>query len=253
MDEPAPVPEVSPHFADPWFTSTHWSVVLAAGGTENQQATEALSRLAEAYRPAILGFARHLGFQGADAEDLTQGFFLHFIRNNLPGKVQRRQMRRFRSFLIAAFKNYIADERDRWRAAKRGGSHCFVSLEEWLLEEGEEEHPGTKTPCARTFDRQWAQALVAKALNRLESEYSARERKVIFDRLQTHLLEPDESPSYARLSTELGSSQVALRQELSRMRRRYGELFREEVANTVASPTEVAEEIRHLLTALAAS
>jgi RNA polymerase sigma-70 factor (ECF subfamily) len=253
MDDSAtvsPADDAERHSAGPWFNTTHWSVILAAGGDVHPAASEALSRLAQSYRPAILGFAHSLGFQPADAEDLTQGFFLHFVRNNLAGKVERRQATRFRSFLLRAFRNFLADERDRWLARKRGGDHAFVPLEEWLEAEGEQRDCSPSAPSAHAFDREWASALVGQTLDRLEGEYAARGRRNVFDRLHGYLLAPDEAPPYARLSTDLVVTEEALRKEVSRMRRRYGELFREEVANTVDSPTEVAEEIRHLLAAL---
>jgi len=138
------------------FATTHWSVVLLAGRDQNEPAQAALVTLCETYRPPILSFARSLGFPHADAEDRTQGFFLHFLKNNLAGKIERRTSVKFRTFLLRCFKNFLADEHARRAAKKRGGDQPMFSLDEPAGEGQVQWEPADEMSAEKIYERDWA-------------------------------------------------------------------------------------------------
>jgi RNA polymerase sigma factor (sigma-70 family) len=228
------------------FATTHWSVVLLAGCDQDELAPAALVTLCEAYRPPILSFARGLGFSHADAEDRTQGFFLHFLKNNLAGKIERRNGVKFRTFLLHCFKNFLADEHARISAKKRGGDQQMSSLDEPAGEGQVQWEPADEMSAEKIYERDWATTLLNQVLDRLEGEYIGRGRKQVFGRLHIFLLDRKASTSYAEVAAALGMSEDAVKKEVSRMRQRYRELLREEIAHTVLHPGEIEEEINHL-------
>jgi RNA polymerase sigma-70 factor (ECF subfamily) len=232
------------------FPSTHWSVVLRAGDEANRLSDDALSRLCEAYRPPVLAYVRRLGAGHADAEDFTQGFFAHFLRRGLAGRVEPRAGVKFRSFLLRCLKNFLADERDRANALKRGAGLAPDSLNEPAVPGSVDWEPADDTHAALLYEREWATALLNQVFDRLEGEYLARGRRKVFETLQPLLLDRKGDRPYADLGAALGISDDAVKQEVSRMRARYRELFREEVAHTVTSPIEVDEEIQHMFAVL---
>jgi RNA polymerase sigma-70 factor (ECF subfamily) len=228
------------------FATTHWSVVLLAGCDQEKPAQAALVILCEAYRPPILAFARGLGFSHADAEDRTQGFFLHFLKNNLAGKIERRNSVKFRTFLLRCFKNFLVDEQARISAKKRGGDHKMTSLDEPADEGQVQWEPADEMSAEKIYERDWATTLLNQVLDRLEGEYVGRGRKQVFGRLHIFLLDRNAASSYAEVAAALGMSEDAVKKEVSRMRQRYRELLREEIAHTVLHPGEIEEEINHL-------
>lgn len=232
------------------FPTTHWSVVLRAGESHSPHSQEALARLCETYRPPVFAYAKGLGLAHADAEDATQDFFVHFLTKNLAGKIEPRAGVKFRSFLLRCFKNFLADERDRLKALKRGGGQVVVSLDDPGAEGQTAWEPAVETNAAQLYEREWTTALLNQVFDRLEGEYLARGRRRVFERLHALLLDKKADRPYAELAGELGLSEDAVKKEVSRMRQRYRELFREEVAHTVISPVEVEEEIAHLFAVL---
>jgi DNA-directed RNA polymerase specialized sigma24 family protein len=228
------------------FATTHWSVVLLAGQKQSAQSQEALARLCETYRSPILSFAQGLSFSHADAEDLTQGFFAHFLKNNLAGKAERRDGIKFRTFLLRCFKNFLADERDRATAKKRGGDQVMTSLHESAGEGQAHWEPVDEMTAEKIYERDWATTLLNHVLDRLEGEYASRGRKQVFARLHVFLLDRKAASSYAGAAAVLGMSEDAVKKEVSRMRQRYRELLREEIAHTVRHPGEIEEEMQHL-------
>jgi RNA polymerase sigma factor (sigma-70 family) len=238
----------SPHGS--LFPSTHWSVVLQAGDEDHPLADDALSRLCETYRPPVLAYVRGLGTPHADAEDLTQAFFVHFLRKRLAQCVEPRVGVRFRSFLLRCLKNFVADQHTRATALKRGGGQPAESLDASASGASVAWEPVDDRHAALLYEREWATALLNQVLDRLEGEYLARGRRKVFESLQPLLLDRKGDRTYAELGVVLGTSEDAVKREVSRMRARYRELFREEVSHSVSNPLEVDDEINHLFAVL---
>ena len=231
------------------FTSTHWSVVLAAGGTASPAADTALEQLCRTYWPPLYAFARRRGYPPHDAQDLTQEFFSRLIEKDFLQAVDRSKGR-FRSFLLAALEHFLANE---WRNAhtqKRGGGFAFISTD---AESGEQHYlqvPASTLTPERVFDQQWALTLLNQTLNRLRAEFVAAGKEAWFDAIKIFLTGEKRAATYAELAVTLGTTEAALKMAVSRMRRRYGELLRAEIAGTVSGPEEVEEELRALFGAL---
>ncbi len=231
------------------FRTTHWSVVLnAAGSTE--QARSALEKLCRNYWHPLYAFVRRRSHAEHQAQDLTQEFFARFLAtNSLESVVPERG--RFRTFLLAALKNFLANE---WRDAnrqKRGGGKEFISLDEFTEEEGRHHEPSQAAEPDAVFDRRWAEAVVATALSRLGKEMESDGIQQRFNALKVFLQGDGGGFSYAEAAQRVGLSEPATKTAIFRMRRRYGELIREEIAQTVDSAEEVEAEIQHLITVLA--
>lgn len=233
------------------FATTHWSLVLAAQGrASSPEAHQALSTLCETYWYPLYAFVRGRGYSVEDAQDLTQEFFgrlleKHTLQHADPARG------RFRSFLLASFKNFVANERDRRTAAKRGGGATLVSFEiEGAEGRFQREPPDDETP-ERIFDRRWALAVLERVMARLRDEMEARSGKPSsFDRLKNYLTGDDPHVSYARTAGELGMSEGAVKVSVHRLRRRFADLMRDEIARTVASPEDIEDELRHLRASL---
>jgi RNA polymerase sigma factor (sigma-70 family) len=239
------------------FGTTHWSVIAAccAGSeTEADQAEAALAQLCRNYWPPLYSFVRRRGFTSPDAQDLVQGFFSYFLKRK--GYAQANPSKgKFRSFLLASIKNYIADVWDHENAIKRGGQQEFVIFDAEL--HVIEARCGEKLPPAlldeeQEYDRQWAAALVASAMNRLEVQYRDRAKAPIFAELKCFISGGSNLPRQEDVAEKLGVPIDTLRSHLSRLRARYRELLREEVARTIALTDDVDEELRHLRGILAA-
>jgi RNA polymerase sigma factor (sigma-70 family) len=234
------------------FATTHWSVVLLAGQISSPQSEEALARLCEVYRSPILSFGLGLGFSHADAEDLTQGFLAHLLKNNLAGKAERREGIKFRTFLLRCFKNFLTDARVRATAKKRGGDQVMSSLDEAPSEGQMQWEPANEMTAEKIYEREWATALLNQVLDRLEAEYASRGRKAVFAKLHLSLLDRKAATSYRETGELLGLSEDAVKKEVSRMRQRYRGLLREEIAHTVRYPVEIEEELQHLFAVISA-
>jgi DNA-directed RNA polymerase specialized sigma24 family protein len=228
-----------------WFRTTHWSVVLAARDGEGAQAHAALERLCRAYWPPIYAYLRRLGHAPPDAQDLAQGFFAHFLEHGFVHRLHHCEGR-FRFFLLTFLKRFLADERDKAKAQKRGGAFQIVSWDECSLEE---QRLGTINPLSagQTFDRRWAMTVLQRAQDRLRMEYAATGKGQIHDVLQAFLNGEKTDCSYADVAAQLAMPENSVKSAIHRLRRRYGQLIRDEVAQTVESPQLVDEEIRYLL------
>jgi RNA polymerase sigma-70 factor (ECF subfamily) len=231
------------------FATTHWSVVLAAGRDDSPAATTALEQLCAAYWYPLYAYVRRRGYGAEDARDLTQGFFARLLRRNPFPHLQPRGAR-FRSFLLSALHNYLISEWEKDHAQKRGG-HCArlpidvaESETRYALEAADAVAPD------EAFERRWAEAVLVQALRALREEQTAQGKLELFEALAGYLTGTKEALPYAELAPRLGSTESALRSTVHRLRRRYGELLRQQVAQTVSSPAEVDEELRHLLAAL---
>jgi RNA polymerase sigma-70 factor (ECF subfamily) len=232
-----------------WFVSTHWSVVLAAGHGDSTRAHAALERLCRSYWYPLYAFVRRLGQGPHDAEDLVQGFFAVCLEKDYLAAAHQAKGR-FRSFLLMALKHYLANEWDKARAKKRGGGEPVVSLDSMTAEQCYALEPADQLTADKLFDRRWALTLLDQVVGRLHDEQSAAGKLKQFEQLKECITSAGRGTPYADLAAQLGTSEGAIKVAVHRLRQRYRELLEEEIANTVASPGEIAEERRHLLCAL---
>jgi RNA polymerase sigma factor (sigma-70 family) len=239
------------------FPSTHWSVVLAAGRSqaEPELARAALAELCQTYWAPLYNFVRSRGYTVDDAQDLTQSFFAYLIERKIYARVDR-QKGKFRSFLLASLKNFLADASDREHSLKRGGRQDFLPLHEQQVENAEsifQAHSGTSSE-DWLFDRSWAEALIATGLERLSADYKGEAKEKLFNELRIFLTSGAEPlPSYAELATRLGMTESTLRSHVTRLRARYRRALRAEVRRTVDTEAEVNEELHELLRILTAA
>ncbi len=227
------------------FATTHWSVVLAAGQAGSSASSEALERLCRTYWYPLYVYIRRRGYGVQDAQDLTQGFVSQLLERRsfaraVPGKG------RFRSFLLAGLNYYLADERDRARAQKRGGGQATFSLDAQTAEQRYHLEPVCSLSPDKVFERQWALALLDQVLAHLEQEFCAVDKAPLFQRLRGFLVAGTAEERYADAAKDLGMTGEAVKKAVQRLRHRYSELFREEIAHTVGTPAEVEDEMRHL-------
>jgi RNA polymerase sigma factor (sigma-70 family) len=242
------------HARSDLFPSTHWSVVLAAGESqaEPEIAQAALAELCQTYWVPLYSFVRSRGYIMHDAQDLTQSFFAYLIERKIYARVDR-QKGRFRSFLLASLKNFLADAFDRDRTLKRGGGQDFLPLHEEQVEEAESlfQTHGAMSSEDRIFDRSWAEALVTAGLERLSADYKDESKEKLFNELRIFLTSGAEPlPAYAELAVRLGMTESTLRSHVTRLRARYREALRAEVRRTVDTEAEVGEELHELLRVL---
>lgn len=236
------------------FATTRWTMVLgAASGSDTTRAGLALEELCRTYWRPIYGFVRRQGHSAHDAQDLTQEFFRRLLAGGSLGGVDPARGR-FRSFLLASLKHFLANEWDKVRTLKRGGGVSLVPLEAADLagDTDAEGGPaaGTGVTPERTFDRQWALALLDRVLARLREEHVAAGKTAFFEHLRPTLTADRTVLPYAVLGTQLGLSEGAVKVAVHRLRQRYRELLREEIADTVGSRSQVEEELRDLFAAL---
>jgi RNA polymerase sigma-70 factor (ECF subfamily) len=231
------------------FTTTHWSLVVAtrSGEASRSRARQALEALCRAYWYPLYAFARYRGYSPDDAQDLTQSFFARIIETGGFAAADP-ERGRFRSYLLGAMKHFLANEWHRARARKRGGGVTFL---EWDALDPEARYalePAQSADPDAGFDREWAQETTARAMAKLHAESEARGRGELFEALRGSLTgeEPDRSETAARLGMTEGAVKVAVH----RLRRRYRELLRAEIAETVADPADIDAEMRHLVAAL---
>ncbi len=232
------------------FPETRWSLILRAGTGGSPQSADALESLCRAYWPPLYAFVRRRGFSVHEAQDLVQEFLARLLERRDLDRVEPAKGR-FRSFLLASMNHYLANEWERARRQKRGSGRPIFSLSQ-ALEEGE---PGLEAASDATpeteFERRWAETVIQRTLTRLREEWNRRYQPQHFDVLKTFLIEDRGSAPFAQTSHQLGVSESALKSVVHRLRRRYREVFYDEIAQTVGTPDEAEEEIRHLLSVLA--
>jgi DNA-directed RNA polymerase specialized sigma24 family protein len=223
-----------------YFPTTQWSLLAQASASGQAAARQALEELCRRYWSPLHHFIRARGYGETEAEDLTQGFFLHLLEHSTLHRAD--QLRgRFRSFLLGALVRFLADERDRRRAQKRGGGAELLSLDEPGME--------AAAPAEATltlFDREWALAVLENALRGLEAEFITGGRRQQFAVLRRFLPGSLDPPAYEMAAADLGVSLPALKSELHRLRLRFKTLVRQEVGATVSAPHEIEEEMDHL-------
>jgi RNA polymerase sigma-70 factor (ECF subfamily) len=232
------------------FLTTHWSVVLAAGRSDSTRAQNALARLCQTYWYPLYAYVRRRGHSPHDAQDLTQEFFARLLeRHSLASADPNRG--RFRSFLLSSLDHFLAHEWQKVRALKRGGGHQILSLDLARAEQRYDLEPADTSSPDKLFDKHWAWALLEEVLNQLEAEYQQAGKAELFAALKQTLTGTRESQPYAVLAPRLGMNEAAVKVAVHRLRKRYRQLLRAEIANLVADPAQAEDELRHLFTALA--
>ena len=232
------------------FQTTHWSRILLAQDPTNPQAKEALSALCETYWYPLYACIRRKGYGAHESEDLTQGFFCRFLQKNYLELVKR-EKGKFRCYLLGAVNHFLANERDRAQAEKRGGGAMPLQVSFHDAEERYRLEPAHEMAAEKLFDRRWVLTLLDQALTRIEAEYTRAGKAKFFQSLNAILLGGDSTyGEYTKLAAELEMTQGAVKTAAHRMRRRFRELLREEIAQTVAHPEEIDEEVRHLFEVL---
>jgi RNA polymerase sigma factor (sigma-70 family) len=236
------------------FRTTRWSLILNSVDVQAPKSRAALSELCKLYWYPLYAFARRSGHDAADAEDLTQSFFLHLLEKEAFTRVGP-EKGRFRSFLLASFKNHMSVSWRKGRAAKRGGGCEVVSLDEEEAEYRYRVEPAEDLTPEKIFDARWATTLLARVTSRLREEYVKQGKTEIFERLKLYLVKADqeEVSSYRRVADELGLSVAGVKTLIFRLRKRFTAVLREEVAQTLVDPAEVDSELHALCEALLAA
>ena len=230
------------------FTTTHWSVVLEAQG-ESPAAQEALENLCRTYWRPIYSFVRREGVRPEEAKDITQGFFALVLERKDFQSV-RQEKGHLRSFLLASLKHFMANERRDAATIKRGGGRTPIPLD-WIVSDdsGDFDRVDMLSPDL-LYDRRWAFTVLDRVFTRLREESQRSLNPPLLQRLNILLSDEPERPSQADIAREFGMTENAIKQAFHRLRQRYRQLLREEVANTVATPADIEDELRHLIAAL---
>jgi len=232
------------------FTTTHWSVVLVAHGP-SPAAEEAIEKLCRTYWRPIYGFLRRQGVGPEEAKDLTQGFFALLLERRDFDAV-RKEKGRLRSYLLTSLKHFLTNERNRAMAIKRGAGQQLIPLEDLREREHAGFEPSDTLAADQIYERRWALSVLDQVLARLGAEYRAAGNVRLFDRLQKSLTDEPDCLSTAETAREFGMTESAVRQASYRMRQRYRQLLREEIAHTVLAAGDVDDELRHLVAVLRA-
>jgi RNA polymerase sigma factor (sigma-70 family) len=231
------------------FYTTHWSVVLAVADSDGPRARAALANLCEAYWYPLYSYVRRRGYSAPDAQDLTQEFFAKLLERSSLARATP-ELGKFRSYLLTAMKNFLASEWKQSRAQKRGGGSPMLSLDWVVAEQRFDLEPATLATPDKLFEQQWAVAVLAGALKRLEQQYRSEGKGRLFDGLKHTLSGARAAQPYAELALQTRMTEGAVKVIVHRMRRHYRELIRNEIANTLNDPREVDSEMRYLFSVL---
>lgn len=237
-----------PTSSDESFDTTNWSMVVMAGAGGSQEAEDALAALCRRYWFPLFAFARRLGHEPAQAEDHTQAFFETLLEKDFLKDVDR-SLGRFRSFLLAAFKHFLANVRRADRALKRGGGRRILSIDAGMAEARYSREPAHSLDADRLFERQWVLTLLDHVLQNLDEEYRKAGKENLFRSLQGHLTGSAEAP-YRETAAKLNISEAAVKVAVHRLRRRFGELLRREIALTVVNHGDIEDEVQNLFNIL---
>ena len=225
------------------FPATHWSVVLAARDGHETGARVAWDQLCRTYWRPVYVYVRRQGCQPADAQDFTQAFFAHFLEKDYLTRLHHCEAR-FRSFLLTFLKRFLSDEREKAAAQKRGGGWTFVGLDEFAVEE--QRLTADTSSAEHAFDRRWAMTLLERAREWLRTEYVSAGKGRLYEVLQPFLSDAEPTPAYGEAAAHLGMPENSVKSAIHRLRRRYGQRIREEIARTVETPAQIEDEIRYL-------
>jgi RNA polymerase sigma-70 factor (ECF subfamily) len=232
------------------FAETQWSLVMRARERSAPLALDALEHLCRTYWYPLYGFVRRQGYDRATAKDLTQGFFERMLEKETLKHVER-EKGKFRSFLLASLKNFVANERVRDTAQKRGGPHKPVSLDAEEAEARFDLEPFHEDTPDRAFDRAWAMTILENALKQLQQEYESAGKADLFTALQPYLSGDRDEPAYVSVAEKFSMTETAVRMAVVRLRRKFGRVLRAQVGQTVAGGPELNDELRYLFAALA--
>jgi len=231
------------------FASTHWSLVAVAGQTRSPETQQALATLCRMYWYPLYAYARRQLPSAHDAQDLTQAFFAELLEKEYLQAADP-QRGKFRSFLLTAFKHFLSRERERAHAQKRGGGRPLVSLDFQVGESRYHQEPIDHATPEKLYERRWALEILEQTLTQLRQELANAGKEKLFECLKGALAGEGMQASYARIADQLSISEQAVKVAVYRLRRRYQELLRAEIAQTVASPDEVDQELRDLFAAV---
>jgi RNA polymerase sigma-70 factor (ECF subfamily) len=234
---------------EPLFVTTHWSVVLAAGHGDTTRAADAMAHLCQAYWYPLYAYARRRGSSPHDAQDLTQEFFARLLAGNWIAEADQ-QRGRFRSFLLSAMKHFMANEWNKAQTQKRGGGQPILSLNDDSAEHRYRLEPAEQATPESLFERGWALTLLDGVLARLEEEYRREGKQAWMEAMRPALTSDRGALDYAEMAAKLDVMETAARVAVHRLRQRYRQLIRAEVASTVAAPEEVEAEMHHLFEVL---
>jgi RNA polymerase sigma-70 factor (ECF subfamily) len=229
------------------FPTTRWTLVIAAADPQRKEARTALISLCEGYWYPLYAYVRRRGYPVDQAQDLTQEFFIRVLEGRYLDRADP-EKGRFRAFILTSLKFFLADEADRGRAQKRGGG-AVLSLEISSGEERYQREPAHDETPERIFERRWALSVLDRVVEKLRQEFVQHGRQEHFERLKVFLLGQSDAP-YAALAQEMNTSEGALKVAIHRLRKRYRELFRQEISDTVADLVEVESELRFLVAVL---
>jgi RNA polymerase sigma-70 factor (ECF subfamily) len=227
------------------FSTTEWSLVLAAGDSQAPDSREALASLCRSYWYPVYAHVRQLGEPRDRAENLTQGFFAHLLENRALS-VATPDKGRFRSFLKGVLRHYLSHEWRRQRAQKRGGGQRPLALDYAQAESDYRLEPADDQTPESAFEQRWARTLLSRVLDQLRGQMEGETGRARFRRLEPLLTGTSAGRPYKQIAAELEMSESAVKVMVHRMRRRFGELLRREVARTLNDPDDVDEEIRYL-------
>jgi RNA polymerase sigma-70 factor (ECF subfamily) len=230
------------------FATTRWSLIVAARGGDSPPARQALAELCRVYWYPLYAYIRRRGHGHDAAQDLTQDFFARLLEKNDLAAVDPARGR-FRSFLLAACQHFLANRHDHDHALKRGGGRVILPIDFGDAERRYGNEPAHEQTPERLFERRWALALLDQVLNRLRGEYEAGGKGEVFARLKGHLT-GGATASHAEAASALGISEGAFKVAVHRLRKRYRDLLREEIAQTLDDPAQTGDEIRALFVAL---
>ncbi len=231
------------------FTTTHWSLVLEAGKSGSPGAAAALESICRAYWQPLYAFLRRGGHFPEDARDLTQGFFEYLLGRNWLAAADR-ERGRFRTFLLTSLKHFLSHEHERATASKRGGGQPLLSLDQWESEEREELQPVDLRTPDMVFDGRWARLQVENALNHLRDDYAGAGRGALFDLLKDYVWGEKNTLNLSEIAAQLDLTEEAVKKAVQRLRQRFRDTLRAEVARTVGTPDQIEEELRYLRAAL---
>lgn len=229
---------------------THWTVVIAAAKTHAPEAEQALEELCRAYRQPLYAFARRKGWMHEDAEDLTQQFLADRVVTRLVLKGLNPEQGKFRTWLLNCFQNFMANQRARGMAQKRGGEVVVLSIDAADSHGECTVHPGCAPTPEEAYDRDWAETVLKQAQARLKAIYEAKGDSPLYEELSRYLPGSQTPPSYEVLAPKLGLTEAALRMRVSRLRKELGQAVRAELAQTVGTERETDEELRYLQSVL---
>lgn len=228
------------------FRTTRWSVLLAAGQSPSAEAREALETLCRAYWYPVYAYIRRLGYGPEDGQDLAQGFFARLLERDFFARAQK-ERGRFRSFLLTALKHFLGDERDRAGAAKRGGGRCFIVLDGEQAEALFGREVAVRETAETLYERRWALTLLEQVFRQVQADYRGEGRADEFALLEQFLPGREGEIGYAEAAAKLGVAEATVRSDVHRLKQRLRARLREEIAQTVAGPADVDDEMRHLM------